>query len=300
MIDDIWHDICTNYLNHGDLFSIIRLLNKSYHKQYSSHNNWLIQRVPRLIQEAGLDFDKFKELLIKCKGVVTGSCLLNLVHPDIKYNDIDIIVPHLGYRQYTDLEEFLYEESKHSVIKSLEYRDHYDTCIKYVKTYNCKVKIQVILSRNLMETLNNFDFSIARNYWNGKELVYTDAINVFRKQLVVNNNNNCRSERKWTCEARRVYRITKYFNKGFTLTTDVERSDKFVFYDVVNFAAERYHWNCLEDSLTHMNDEMLQFYNTVKTKEDEMNDEFEDNLKDNYSYCLKFISDTMNKRQRLS
>ncbi len=259
--EDVWFHTCQEYLTTTEIIGSIRYIDKEHFKYFTSLHKTekpFTTKLIQLIKKLPIVYETFKSLIIESEAIVTVSFLLDAIHGESNYNDVDIIVPFKSCMP--EISKYLSLNSSTLPLNSNDYKRQSMSEIILVRTYLINdVKFQIISSTNVFKTLNSFDFTVTLNYWDGKQLVINHIQDVCNKKLSLVPTFRATP---WYCDARQVYRIAKYINKGFYLSKDnsISRDNLKRQVDVFNLG---------DNSVYVMDQEVLKVYNKFKTPEDE-------------------------------
>ncbi len=120
---------------------ILSRVNSFYREQLNSNaiRSEINKRMENILASMGLNIDQVgKHLQSSCimetvenddqsipsVGVITGSFMIHILHQDIPFDDIDIVIQSPGMYVYSDIEEYLWDISVHTKYIENEYQEH--------------------------------------------------------------------------------------------------------------------------------------------------------------------------------
>ena len=182
--DTFWENII-NHLSQLDLYNLSQTC-KYYNDKLNLKTNVIKEINSRLLELFGDDYDTFKNILKKTKGVISGSFIIqSILKTYWNDTDIDIYIPIKNNvltkidstgSMKSEMEDFLYSNMDFwGGTETSDYKDSFEGNIYFVRTYkknNTKYAVQVMLIDTDVEGIHNFikndfDFDICKNaYWN--------------------------------------------------------------------------------------------------------------------------------------
>jgi hypothetical protein len=228
--DPFWQNII-NYLSQLDLYNLSQTC-KYYNENINFKNNVIKGINTRLLDVFGDNYNTFKNILKKTKGVISGSFIIqSILNTYWQGSDIDIFIPikendmiKTGQTlcMHSEMDEFL--NSIMVCVNSLcgAYNgDKIESNMHYIRTYETvitKYPIRILLIDTDVNGIhkfikNYFDFDICKNaYWNydNTDNIYTTSISdILNKQAKFAFGQNV---------IQSYDRCKKYVKRGFSFT----------------------------------------------------------------------------------
>lgn len=208
MIPDIWIYII-EFLDLEGLAKY-RLLDRSFRSLVETevkNNRLLFNRVEWFLSKFIPNFESLKKAIIETGSVISGSCLLSPLLSGVNFNDIDIFVPEGSEWDVASL----FDEDD----VTMNFKNAYIHNSIPVGSQNFKIKLPDI-QLDIIPCLNtpskiisSFDFTIVKNYYDGKSLIIRHPNHIIEKQLVLTR------RYQYSTRERSEYRRDKYIRKGF-------------------------------------------------------------------------------------
>lgn len=186
---------------------------------YARFKRSLVQHVEVFLQHilsSKKEFELFRTALIASRAMVSGSCILAALL-DTPFDDIDIFVPvyRQGPRQvFSPVENFLFARSTsfrkatwtdryhHNILKDIDGTKDY-------QVQNKSFQVILVYGKPLDTITKNFDFNVACNYYDGKQVVVSYPHAVAARHITLLPVQRPLAERF-------QYRWMKYTSRGFT------------------------------------------------------------------------------------
>lgn len=160
-----------------------------------------------------------KNMLISSGAMITGSRILSILLPEIKFNDIDIFIPEAHIDSFIDAfanagckAEKLHDTTDINEIYSLSRR--IGIVRNMITSKGHKIQLVSILDDDSVENaVLNFDFDVVKNSYNGNKLLVKHPAAIASKIATHNQNEDLafRESLTWRC--------AKYRSKGFCVKT---------------------------------------------------------------------------------
>ena len=201
---------------------------KIYDRCSPIDNDLLNSRMKTRIEYLGIDYEKFRDFIIKNKLVIAGSLVLQIISNTYYNNsDIDVISlnndVHIEYIDkvlniHNDLNDLNFSlGEKESSFCQDSNRDIFNVS-KYVQTSNGKVDIDICFFNDNFEDYRDcinktYDLDICTNFWDGTNFNFNQESvnNIFENNGIYYIFNKC------ICEKKLTKRIKKYIDRGYSL-----------------------------------------------------------------------------------
>ena len=182
-----------------------------------------------ILNELSTYFVEYNEFncLLGTDCVLSGSFVLKHINNDeFKCSDIDLYINIANGEKILSIIKFITGENYLEVIveekkynnNNNKYSDN--TIVDVIQYINPTLKksIDIIICCDIIDTIDDFDFNIVKNYYNGTETYITYPENVYKKKEKIT---LYRSDiTNWK---KRLGRVEKYKTRGYNLTVDVEK-----------------------------------------------------------------------------
>lgn len=209
MIPDIWIYII-EFLDLEGLAKY-RLLDRSFCSLVETevkNNRLLFNRTEWFLAKFIPNFESLKKAIIETGSVISGGCLLSPLLSGVNFNDIDIFVPE---GSEWDVASLFGEDNV-----TMNFKNAYIHNSIPVGSQNFKIKLPNI-QLDIIPCLNtpsgiisSFDFTIVKNYYDGRSLIIRHPNHIIEKQLVLTRRH------QYSTRERSEYRRDKYIRKGFS------------------------------------------------------------------------------------
>jgi hypothetical protein len=208
MIPDIWIYII-DFLDLEGLAKY-RLLDRSFRSLVETevkNNRPLFNRVEWFLAKFIPNFELLKKVIIETGSVISGSCLLSPLLSGVNFNDIDIFVPE---GSEWDVASLFGEDNVTMNFKNAYIHNSIPVGSQNFKINLPDIQLDIIPCLNTpSEIISSFDFTIVKNYYDGKSLIIRYPNHIIEKQLVLNR------RYQYSTKERSEYRRDKYIRKGF-------------------------------------------------------------------------------------
>jgi len=222
IVDDIWLHAISKFLGLDGLNSM-RSLNKKFRDNIGSQikKGLLRKRVEKWLSERVPNFDAFCEILRATGSIISGSCILTALMPEIPSNDIDV---YTYTKDRSHCEHFLRAasgEEKGLHDNSFQTTEGYDHSILPIEDV-----LDIHIGGNVFQIIRcskvpcqmplDFDLDVAMNWYDGRRLKISCPNELAGKQATVVGQKSSTRERV-QC------RILSYKFKGFNVKCDFDR-----------------------------------------------------------------------------